>query len=84
MSIFSGIVVYVLSWWIVFFCILPFNIKSIVGSHDGSMPGAPVNPGLKIKGLITTLVSCLLWFMIYALIKSDLISFRYIADQMAM
>jgi len=84
MPLISGIVVYILTWWVMFFCILPFNIESIQNPTDGAMPGAPVNPGLKRKVMITTLLSTLVWLTIYALVKSDLISFRVIADRMAM
>ena len=46
MNIFSGIVVFVLIWWMIFFCTLPFGIRNIEQPKDGSMPGAPVDPGL--------------------------------------
>jgi predicted secreted protein len=84
MTIFSGILVYVLAWWMVFFCTLPFGISNITKPEDGSMPGAPVNPGLKKKLLLTTLIAAVVWGGIYAIIKSDLISFRDIAAKMSM
>lgn len=84
MSTFSGIVVYVLTWWMMFFCILPVNVQSIIEPTDGSMPGAPLNPYLKIKVLVTTLVAGIVWLVIFAFIKSDLVSFRSIAENMAM
>jgi predicted secreted protein len=83
MNIFSGIVVYVLIWWMVFFCALPFNIKS-EKEKKGNMPGAPVDPGLKVKLIATTLITTVMWFGAYALITSNLISFRDIAAKMQM
>jgi len=84
MNIFSGIVVFVSIWWMVFFCTLPFGIKNIENPKDGSMPGAPVVPGIKRKAIIATAISCVLWIGAYALIKSDLISFHDMALKMSM
>jgi len=84
MNIFSGIVVYVCIWWIVFFCTLPFGIQNIAKPKDGAMPGAPVLPHIKEKVIVATLISCVLWVGAYALIKSDLISFHDMALRMTM
>jgi predicted secreted protein len=83
-NIFSGILVYILTWWMVFFCMLPLGIKNIEKPEGGSMPGAPVNPGLTKKLIFTTLISAIVWGGIYAIIKSDLLSFRDIAAGMRM
>jgi predicted secreted protein len=82
MSIFSGLVIYVLTWWMVMFCLLPLNIQSITKTTGGLMPGAPENHGLKNKVLATTVVAGLVWLVIFLIIKSDLISFRDIAQHM--
>ena len=84
MNIFSAIVVYVLIWWMVFFCTLPFGIKNIEKPKGGAMPGAPVNPGLKRKLILTTAISTVIWIIVLVLITSDLISFHDMAQKMAM
>jgi predicted secreted protein len=84
MNIFSGIVVYVLIWWMVFFCALPFGIKNIEKPKDGAMPGAPIDPGLKRKLVITTAIAVVIWLAAYALITSNLVSFHAMAQRMAM
>ena len=84
MNPFSGIVVYVLIWWMIFFCTLPFGIKNIDKPQDGAMPGAPINPGLKKKAIATTIISTVLWVIAYFLITSNLISFHDISQKMAM
>lgn len=84
MNPFSGIMIYVLAWWMVFFCVLPLNIQNITKPTDGSMPGAPLNPDMKRKVILTTGISVFVWLIIYGLIKADLISFREIAQQMSM
>ena len=84
MNPFSAIVVYVLIWWIVFFCTLPFGITNIEKAKDGTMPGAPINPGLKKKFIITTAITTVLWIGAYFIISSNLISFHDMAQKMAM
>ncbi len=82
MNIFSGIVIFVLAWWMAFFCTLPFNIQSEKAA-SGNMPGAPVKHGLKGKAIVATAIACVLWLGIYAIIRSDIISFHDIAQHMA-
>ena len=84
MNIASGIAVYVITWWMVFFCALPFGIQNVEKSVNGSMPGAPVSPGLKKKALATTVIASFLWVAIYLITKSDLISFRDVAERMSL
>lgn len=84
MNIFSALVVYVCIWWVVFFCTLPFGIENIGKPKKGEMPGAPVDPGLKRKAIIATIISAVLWAVAFAVIKSDLISFHDMAQKMAM
>ena len=55
-----GIAVYFTMWWIVLFAILPFGVRSQreEGSYfEGTDPGAPIAPRMKIKALWTTLVT---------------------------
>jgi predicted secreted protein len=84
MNIFSGIVVFILIWWIVFFCMLPMNIQNIDKPAGGVMPGAPVNPGLKRKAILATVIACVGWLVVYGIIKADIISYRDIAQKMNM
>jgi len=80
MTWFSGVVVYVILWWLVFFMTLPFGIRAPheVGEEvgEGHAPSAPIRPRLWLKAGITTAVAAVLWFGAYWLISSDLISFR--------
>jgi predicted secreted protein len=80
MNIATIILVYVIAWWMVFFAALPVGVKSQHESPDeavaGTEPGAPVNPNLKKKILVTSLVALVLTTGYYFLATSDLISFR--------
>jgi hypothetical protein len=84
MNIVSGIVVYVLIWWWVIFCMLPLNITPIKDNRDGSMPGAPVEHGMKRKVILTSIISFGIWVVIYLIIKSNIISYHDIAQKMNM
>lgn len=82
MSVVSGIVVYLLLWWTVVFCVLPFGMNPTKGSEGGD-EGLPHNPKILQKALITTLISGILWVVIYVLIDHHVISFFDMADDMA-
>jgi predicted secreted protein len=76
----SGIVVYVIAWWLVFFMMLPIGVRPPHEAGEeletGQEPGAPVNPMLWRKALAATVIAAALWGLIYWAIVSDLVSFR--------
>ncbi|MCC6597370.1 MAG: DUF1467 family protein [Alphaproteobacteria bacterium] len=71
----SGIVVYVLIWWTALFAVLPFGLTR-------QQDGKPENPKLKQKIIITSLLSALIWVVVYVLIKIDIIDFHSYAKAM--
>jgi len=71
----TGIIVFLLIWWTSLFAVLPFG-------HKRTEDGTPVQANIKKKFLWTTIVSIVLWGMIFALIEVDIISFRDLADVM--
>ena len=60
----ATLVVFTISWWLVFFLILPFgNVSYSETETDaglGTEPGAPVRPRLKRKALIATAAATLI------------------------
>ncbi len=71
----SGIVVYLLIWWTALFTILPWGVQ-----HDaGQGTGAPINPRLKQKFIATSLLSVIIWLIVWALMRAHIIDFRSIA-----
>jgi predicted secreted protein len=49
-------------WWMLWFMALPFGIfHSQDTSKNGNDAGAPDNPHIKLKLLITSLLSIILW-----------------------
>ncbi len=69
MTLSSAIAIYFIIWWLVLFLVLPFGIRN---SHDtgetieeGHEPGAPVNPRLVQKAMITTILATVVFAMFY-------------------
>jgi|TARA_B100001059_G_C17405454_1_gene365850 predicted secreted protein len=80
MSITGSIIVYVLIWWIVFFSILPIGIKSnnkiFKDTIEGIDPGAPKNPKIGKKFLITTITTSIIFIMIYYIVDLGFFNLR--------
>ena len=80
MGITGSIIVYVLIWWIIFFSLLPVGIQSkkekFIEKIEGIDPGAPNNPKIAKKFLITTIITSIIFIVIYYLVKFDLINLR--------
>lgn len=72
----TGIVVYVLVWWITLFAVLPLWVTPAEPDDPGHAAGAPQRPRMLLKLAITTVVSALIWLLIYLLVKSPWLSFR--------
>ena len=76
MNWFTGIMVYVIIWWVVLFTVLPWGVRVSDETEPGHAPSAPDKPMLWRKALVTTLIATVLWVGAYYLIESDLITFR--------
>jgi predicted secreted protein len=77
MSWFTAFVVYVLTWWVVFFAVLPFGVKPMEQADLATgWRGAPARPLIGRKMLVTTVVALVLWAGMMAVIRSDWFSFR--------
>ena len=80
MGITGSIIVYVLIWWIIFFSVLPIGIQSkkekFIEKIDGVDPGAPNNPKIGKKFLITTIITSIIFIVMYYLVRFDLLNLR--------
>ena len=64
MTITSTIVLLSVYWFIILFIVLPINVTTQNDERNviqGTAPSSPVNPNLKRKFFITTIVSIILW-----------------------
>jgi len=73
----KGFLIYVIIWWIVLFTILPFGIKKPDKVEKGHADGAPQNPFIVKKFIITSLIAFILWLIVFYIIKNQFFVFDY-------
>lgn len=75
MTWFTGTMVYLILWWLVFFAALPFGVRTPEAHEveEGHATSAPVRPRLWLKAGVTTLIAAVAWVAVYWLITSDLL-----------
>ena len=69
--------IYFILWWLILFTVLPLNIRSQVEEGDvveGTEPGAPANPQMKKKLILTSVITAVLLVIILAVLKSGLVN----------
>ena len=71
-----GIVVFVIIWWLVLFCVLPWGVRQADTLEPGHAAGAPENPRMWLRFAVTTLIAAALWGLAYYVAVSGWISFR--------
>jgi len=80
MGLTGSIIVYVMIWWIVFFSVLPIGIQSnketFKDNIEGADPGAPKNPKIAKKFLITTIITSILFIVIYYGVNKNVFNLR--------
>ena len=79
MSITGLAIIYIIIWWIVFFAILPIDVerKKLV-KIEGEDPGAPENPKMIKKFIYCTVITTILFAIIYLLMKFEYLNLRNI------
>lgn len=78
----SGIAVFVITWWVVLFAVLPWGATPPDNPERGMAESAPAKPRLLMKFAVTTGIAVVVWLAIYGIVASGLISFRDMARQM--
>ncbi len=80
MSLVSGLLIYLILWWMVLFMVLPYGVRTdreegrqIVAGQAAS---APARPRIFTKMVVTTLISGVIMGLIVALVESELVDFR--------
>ena len=75
MRVTTLIAIYFLIWWIVFFAVLPWGVKSqheAESMERGTDPGAPQRPLLLWKIAVTTVVAAVLLVVLHAVWNAGL------------
>ena len=72
----SGILVYLVVWWLVIFMVLPWGVKPPDNPGPGHATSAPDRPMLWRKVAITSVITAVVWVIIYLAIENSWVSFR--------
>ena len=72
----TGIVVYILVWWVTLFAILPLWVTPADPEEPGFAAGAPQRPLMLRKMAVTTVVAAIIWLGIYVVVSKPWFSFR--------
>ena len=81
MGIFTGILVYVIVWWLVFFMALPFGVQPEIEGTEGHQRGAPLNPRLWLKAGVTTIVTTFIFYLLYIFVPADMLEWAVFRDK---
>jgi predicted secreted protein len=76
MNWFTGLILYILVWWVVLFAVLPLWVAPADPGDPGHAAGAPRQPRLARKAVVTSLVAVVIWLAIFALVRSPWLSFN--------
>ena len=73
MGLTGSIILFFIIWWLILFIALPININNNGEKlkNDGNDPGAPNNPQILKKFVITTFISLILWAIMCWLLSDD-------------
>jgi predicted secreted protein len=80
MSWATGLMVYIVLWWVVLFGVLPLGARRVENPGRGQDRGAPERPDLLRKAIITSIVAAVLWIAFYFLHQADIFSFRKMVE----
>ena len=72
----TGIVVYILVWWVTLFAILPLWVTPADPEEPGFAAGAPRRPLMLRKVAVTTVLATIIWLGIYVVVSEPWFSFR--------
>ena len=74
-------IIYIIIWWIVFFAILPVDVeRKKTTKIEGEDSGSPENPKMLKKFLYCTLITTVIFIIIYLLIKFEYLNLRNIIN----
>ena len=79
MNFATGIVSFIIIWWLVLFTVLPWGVRRNTDPAIGEDHGAPVRARIILKAAATTGITLLLWGILFAAIEFAVFSFREIA-----
>jgi len=76
MALATGIMVYIVIWWLVLFTVLPWGVRPVENPEPGHATGAPEKPRLLLKFAVTTVIAGIVFAVLYWFIDQGFVSFR--------
>ncbi len=76
MGLATGIMVYVVIWWLVLFTVLPWGVRAPDNPEPGHATGAPEKPRILLKFAVTTVIAAVVFAALYWFIDQGFVSFR--------
>ena len=70
MNWFTGILVYIIVWWLVLFTVLPWGVRPPVEPKPGHATSAPERPRMWLKAGVTSLIAAAIWAFIYLALEN--------------
>ena len=83
MSTTTAVAVFFLIWWVTLFAVLPWGVRSQQEDGEvvpGTDPGAPLVPKLGRKLIWTTLVTCVVFGVLYVVYTERLLTIEEIIE----
>jgi predicted secreted protein len=71
----SGFTVYVVLWWAVLYMVMPWGSKPPENPAPGHATSAPEKPRFRLKFIVITIISGVLWLLLDWVIRMDIYSF---------
>jgi len=85
MSIVGGIVIFVITWIVVMFTVLPWGVRTQEEAEGDIEPGtvesAPVRPRIWFKFAITTVITTLIFIIVWTIVWLEIIDIRAFFQQ---
>ena len=81
MSVTGLAIIYIIIWWTVFFAILPIDVeRNKLIKIEGEDSGSPENPKMLKKFIYCTVITTILFTIIYILMKFEYLNLRNIIN----
>jgi predicted secreted protein len=80
MSLFLGMAIYIVIWWLCFMAVLPYGAESLAERGEAAEPGieraAPKHHRLGLKVVLASAIAAILWLGVAWAVSVDLIGMR--------
>jgi len=76
MNWFTGLVAYIVLWWLALFAVLPLKVKVPDEVPPGHATSAPENQHLLFKAGLTSVIAAVLWIVFYAIVVVDVFNLK--------